>query len=203
MRPKLRQQRLPAKGQPMATVRAVFRAYDRRHRRHPAQHRHALRHILQTLASGGHAKKNDELFRRGRRAGIVELLRGQTVANQHQSMRYRPRLRGQRLDRLESDPRRMCERRRKGESIVAFVRWKTVRETRLLMEECVSDPSRGSGPETTDPPIARGPGFAVSPSRRDAHHQRKLTSLRRQVSSRNIILFNCATIDFGLTRALK
>lgn len=99
-------------------MRAFFGTHDWRHRRHTSQLRHASRHVLQTLASSRHAKTVDELLRRIRYTRVTELLRRQTVAHQHQGVRYSTGLCSQRLDRLGSDSRRVRERRRKGKCIL-------------------------------------------------------------------------------------
>jgi len=108
-----RVERIPAESQPMATMRSVLRAHGGRRRRN-TELRFAFGHVLQTLASGGHAKAVDELFRRVRHSRVAQFLRGQTVAHQHQGVHNRAGLRRQRLDRLGGHARRMRQRRRKG-----------------------------------------------------------------------------------------
>lgn len=108
---------IPAESQPMATVRAVHRAHGGRRRR-DTELRVAFGHVLQALASGGHAKTVDQLFRRVRHPRLGQFLRGQTVAHQHQGVHNRAGLRRQRLDRLGGHAGRMRQRRRKGTTIM-------------------------------------------------------------------------------------
>lgn len=89
-----RVERISVESQPMATVRTVLRTHDGRRRRH-TEFRLAFGHVLQTLAPSGHTKAIDELFRRVWHSRVIELLRRQTAADQHQGVHNRARLRRQ------------------------------------------------------------------------------------------------------------